>query len=426
MSERRPPRHVLTPEEQRAEQDELAVDHQQPEVSTPTPEAPESSASPETPEQPPTPEQQQDAANRFTDAELLGKSYPVRRLVSAIGNERVRAWESAKANTANAWDTPGKWVKQGLHDRASRKVDEINVNHKADRAAALKAGGPKRLLEYRLARIDKRYNRKRAKWGGKLDRRKQSLNTHVNRMNARTEAVKNDHEKRLAETRASYKAKKEKALARKSLRRELRTQGASWHETFAVMKDIPASQRKRIGEAALLAHASKKSASSAERSAEQSERRASGAERSMLNNIAKSEQFAGQAREADQTIEDITNNSIPEAQANLDALQEQLGQLADDDPERTGLLVKIQETEEQIKIYEERELPYWHSVAKNNRQQVDTLLSERAALQRAYQDHQETAARHFETAESKRATADEYTRQHAAATNEVLNSDGRN
>ena len=109
---------------------------------------------PISPETPLTPEEQHDAANRFTDAELLGRSYPVRRLVKTIGNERVHAWESAKAGVANAWDTPGKLIRQGLHDRASRKVDEINANHKAERDAALQSGVSNRLLQHRLNRID--------------------------------------------------------------------------------------------------------------------------------------------------------------------------------------------------------------------------------------------------------------------------------
>ncbi len=429
MSERGP-RHIVTQDDEPipnpdTNQDQLPFGPQpEAEQSTIVIQPPEEyAAPPEATEQLLTPEQQQDAANRFTDAELLGRSYPVRRLVKTIGNERVHAWESAKAGVANAWDTPGKLIRQGLHDRASRKVDEINANHKAEREAALQAGVSSRLLQHRLSRIDKKYNRKKARWGGRLDRRKQSLDARVNRMNARTESVKSNHEKRHAETIAFYKAKKEKALARKSLRRELRSQGASWHETFAVMKDIPQSERKRIGEAAIRVHASERSAKSSERSAKQSDRYASSAENSLLANVAKSERLANQAKEADQTIDAITSVHLPEARASLDALQEQLGQLPEDSPERSNLQVKIQETEDKIKVYEERELPYWHSVAKKYREQVNTLLSERASLQQIYQGHQETAARHSETAANQRRATQDYVNQRKTETNTVLNSE---
>lgn len=421
MSEQAP-RRVVTPDGE-PHPPQAAQPEAMPEPIIATHEESTAATEPISPETPLTPEEQHDAANRFTDAELLGRSYPVRRLVKTIGNERVHAWESAKAGVANAWDTPGKLIRQGLHDRASRKVDEINANHKAERDAALQSGVSNRLLQHRLNRIDKKYNRKKARWNGRLDRRKQSLDARVNRMNARTESVKNNHEKRHAETIAFYKAKKEKALARKSLRRELRSQGASWHETFAVMKDIPQSERKRIGEAAIRVHASERSAKSSERSAKQSDRYASSAENALLVNFAKSERLANQAQEADQTIDSITNIHLPEARANLGSLQEQLGQLPDDSPERSALQVKIQEAEEKIKIYEERELPYWHSVAKKYREQVNALLSERTALQQTYQSHQEAATHHSEAAAGQRRAAQDYVNQRYTETNTVLNSE---
>ncbi len=429
MSER-VPRRIVTQDDEPipnpdTNQDQLPFDPQpEAEQSTIVVQPPEEyAAPPEVIEQPLTPEQQQDAANRFTDAELLGKSYRVRRLVSTIGNQRTRTWEMSKAKVANAWDSPGKWIKQGLHDNANRKVEEINASHQADRKAVLESNVPKRLRDHRLARIDRKFNRKMKKWGGKLNERKAALNTHTNRMNARTESVKTNHEKRRAETIAYYKAAKVKAEARKSLRNELNAQGASWLEKNAIMKDIPQDQRKRIGEAALLAQASHRSAKTAERTAAQSERQASTAERSLLANVARSEQLANRAKEADQSIEDITNVQLPEARANLSSLQEQLGQLPDDSPDRTALQVKIQEAEDKIKIYEERELPYWHGIAKHYREQVNTLLDERAVLQQTYQSHQEAAAQHLDAAASKRAAADEYARQRSVETNTVLNSE---
>ncbi len=428
MSERGS-RHIVTTDEvpipnPYTNQDELFFDSQ-PETEHTTIDAQppeEYAAPPEAIEQPLTPEQQQDAANRFTDAELLGKSYRVQRLVSTIGNQRARTWEMSKAKVANAWDSPGKWIKQSLHDSANRKVEEINTDHKAARDAVLQSNVSKRLLDHRLARIDKKFNRKKEKWNSKLNERKTALSAHTSRMNARTELVKTNHEKRRAETIAYYKAAKVKAEARKSLRNELNAQGASWLEKNAIMKNLPQDQRKRIGEAALLAQASHRSAKTAERTAAQSERQASTAEQSLLANVARSEQLANRAKEADQSIEDITNVQLPEARANLSSLQEQLGQLPDDSPDRTALQVKIQEAEDKIKIYEERELPYWHGIAKHYREQVNTLLDERTALQQAHQTHQDTAAQHIEAAKSKRAAADEYARQHSAETNDLLNS----
>jgi hypothetical protein len=119
----------------------------------------------------------------------------------------------------------------------------------------------------------------------------------------------------------------------------------------------------------------------------------------------------------------LTNIQLPEARANLGSLQEQLGQLPDDSPERSALQVKIQEAEEKIKIYEERELPYWHSVAKKYREQVNALLSERTALQQTYQSHQEAATHHSETAANQRRATQDYVNQRKTETNTVLNSE---
>ena len=159
MSEQAP-RRVVTPDGE-PHPPQAAQPEAMPEPIIATHEESTAATEPISPETPLTPEEQHDAANRFTDAELLGRSYPVRRLVKTIGNERVHAWESAKAGVANAWDTPGKLIRQGLHDRASRKVDEINANHKAERDAALQSGVSNRLLQHRLNRIDKKYNRKK-------------------------------------------------------------------------------------------------------------------------------------------------------------------------------------------------------------------------------------------------------------------------
>jgi phosphatidylserine/phosphatidylglycerophosphate/cardiolipin synthase-like enzyme len=90
---------------------------------------------------------------------------------------------------------------------------------------------------------------------------------------------------------------------------------------------------------------------------------------------------------------------------------------------KTNNAAVIKQLEAFIKIYEERELPYWHSVAKKYREQVNALLSERTALQQTYQGHQETAARHSETAANQRRATQDYVNQRKTETNTVLNSE---
>ncbi|NCU38098.1 hypothetical protein EOL96_03535 [Candidatus Saccharibacteria bacterium] len=374
----------------------------------------------------PTPEAVQDTEDRFTDIELLGNSYQVRLKVNELGNKRTRAWESIKAKSANAWDMPDKIMKQALYNRAEDKMQKFETNHQAARNAVLEAGGSQRLVNHRLTRIDNKYNRKKAKWAPRRDQRKSSLDARVNQMTARTEAVKKNYERRNTAYVAELVKKKEEAFARKSLKHELRkNQGASLRETRAILKEIPAAQRKKIGETSLRARIAKEEATKTTETARQAKREVSRAEVLRGKNINKSIELANEAKNADATAKTIEEQQIPEQQTKTESLRAQLDTLGQDDPTREDILVQIQQSEERIKILKEREIPYWQSVAKKLREQEVTLLAERTALDRQIEKQIADASRHIEAADKQRVVADQYTTAHNEAINSALNPEER-
>lgn len=351
---------------------------------------------------------------RFEDGELLGKSYRIRRKVGELGNQRTHAWESLKARSHNALDTPGKVMRQGLYNRANNKVQELEQSHQSAREAALQAGGSQLLVNKRLARIDRKFNRKKAKWNNKRNAHKAKLDTRVNRMTKRTESVSKKHESQQKELIAELKARKEQALARRSLRRELRSEGTSWRETYAIMKDIPAEQRKKIGEAALLAQISQKTAKETRKFANDAEFKADKLQDTITANFEKSRKLANKAKEANDAYNDIQDNVLPGLKAELEEAKKA-------DPSDTMAQVRIIELEQRIDVLENRELPYWQDQAEKHRRQVVALTEQNELIRGRYTFAQDRVGSHFKNADKKAAAAKELEDRHQQAIHQVVN-----
>lgn len=388
----------------------------------------------------PSPEDTLDTATRFTDVELLGKSYRVRRAVHELGNRRARKWESMKASTTNALETPGKLVRQGLHDRAKRKFEEADQLHKnklAEIDAEINevANNPDLYARQRNKKLEK-LNKKRdkintkhggkvTKWQDRLTERRNVLNEQVSRMKNRREGVDKGYEKRRAELIATLKGKKELALARKTMRAELRRH-SSRRETNEILREIPLDQRKRVGEAALLAYTANRAATKQEQAAAKAERDATRAEAALLANIQKSEELAHKARAADEAIRDIQLHSIPEAKEKLQSLQDQLDTMDANDPSREAIRVQIHEAEDQLRLLTERELPYWHAEALKQRDAINTLYKARQEIQQQALEAKDEAAKSLDEVEQSRREAAQYTARQQEAITETLNAPERN
>lgn len=183
-----------------------------------------------------------DIEDRYTDAQILGKSYKVRRAVQETGTQSIKTWQGLKAKIRNTLDTPSKLVKQFAYNRAKSGHER--------REARLQTATSMRLQQKRLITFEKAKSR--------LEMRENNLNTHVGRMNQRVSSVNENATRRRQEYIDELKSKKETALARKAVREQLRLEGATRRETRSILSEIPRFQLDRVGQMAVLAETNRR------------------------------------------------------------------------------------------------------------------------------------------------------------------------
>jgi len=345
-----------------------------------------------------------------TDVEILGKHYPVRQMINEIGNQRMRAVESVTASWKNMLDTPGKMrlglaqsIAKGRLTRQERKAEA--VSHLSDR------NWLKRRRMRKLQKARDRFDRANAKYQGRKDR-----------MAARKENVGKNVEQRRADYRKELRVRREAALGRRALRRELRAQDAGRFEARAVLKDIPKEHLERVGKLAATAYASERKAAQADKQKKSTVRNENRTLEAIGDNRRRMSEAANQAKEADKTVNEYETIRIPKLKDHLTELRDKLKDRTDDDQDRDSLEMQIQQTEEQIKIYEQREVPYWKQVALSNRQRVITLNKNHDALTANLS--QNTAAKDTAVtdATAARATADAHKAELMKAAAEATDS----
>lgn len=304
-----------------------------------------------------------------TDIEILGKHYPIRQMIREVGNQRMRAVESASANWKNMLDTPGKMrlgvmrsIAQSRLDRQQRKADA--VSHLSDR------NWLKRRRMNKLRKAQERFQRADGKYQGRKDR-----------MAARKENVGKNVEQRRADYRKELRARRESALGRRALRHELRAQDAGRFEARAVLKDIPKEHLERVGKLAATAYASERKAAQADKQKNATINHETRTLKAIDDNRRRMTEAASEAKKANGIVEELKTVAIPKAKERLESLKAELEDYdGDDEQVRTNLQVQIQETENRIKMDEQREIPYWEQVALSNRQRVITLDENHSTL----------------------------------------------
>lgn len=341
-----------------------------PEASAPAPGdiAPVSPISPENLSAPDT-EPTTSTETLATDVEILGKHYPVRQMINEIGNQRMRAVESVTATWKNMLDTPGKMrlglaqsIAKGRLTRQQRKADA--VSHLSDR------NWLKRRRMRKLEKAQKRFDRANAKYQGRKDR-----------MAARRENVGKNVEQRRADYRKELRVRREAALGRRALRHELRAQDAGRFEARAVLKDIPKEHLERVGKLAATAYASERKAAQADKQKNATINHETRTLKAIDDNRHRMTEAASEAKKANGIVEELKTVAIPKAKERLESLKAELEDYdGDDEQVRTNLQVQIQETEERIKMNEEREIPYWEQVALSSRRRVITLDENHSTL----------------------------------------------
>ena len=176
-----------------------------------------------------------DAETLYTDAELLGNNYPVRRMIGEIGTQKVHAVEMIAARLRNISDTPRKLrlqFSQALAERRfnrhKRRVEE--VDHLDDSS---------KLKQRRMAKL--------AKVEAQFQRKTDNYDDHATMMQGRIDTVRHNTAERRNEKISELKTRRDRALGRKALRAELRAQGASHLEAAAVLRQTSAEHINRIG-----------------------------------------------------------------------------------------------------------------------------------------------------------------------------------
>ena len=331
-------------------------------------------------------------------------------MIREAGNQRMRAVESVSASWKNMLDTPGKMrlglVRSLAEGRLNRKKAKFEaVSHLSDR------NWLKRRRKNKMLKAQKKFDTANEKYQGRKDR-----------MTARRENVGKNVEQRRANYRKELRARRETALGRRALRHELRAQDAGRFEARAILKDIPKEHLERVGKLAATAYASERKAAQADKQKKATISHETRTLEAISDNRRRMGEAANEAKKADGIVEKLKTETIPKAKEHLESLQAQLDDYEDDDPARTSLQIQIQETEDRIAIYEQREVPYWSQVALSNRQRVLTLDENHSTLTANLTQNTTAKKAAVTNATAARATADTHKAELLKAAAEATDS----
>lgn len=361
-----------------------------------------------------------DADIRYSDVELLGKRYPVRQAVREIGNQRMKAIESVQATWHNALDTPGKIRRQfsvsiaeSRHNRQQARVDSLS--HLPDTHV-----------------LKRRHIAKLARTEGKLNNAKEKLTARTHQMESRTSAVQENAESRREIYVKELLGRREAALARKTLRHELRANGAGVFEARSLLKEIPETHIRRVGRVAAQAETSHKAFGQAERQQSKAAKQETKILADIENNERLIARYTLEAEDAHKTLAELTGDNDDEQpgegslrykESHLAELQSQLEELADDDPDRTSLQVQIDEAQHAVDIIKEREIPYWQSVAEKSARRAKNLEYERVKFRNRLENNKIAQANAGEVAEQHKQTLEEDLATRSTAAKTVLTNE---
>lgn len=305
-----------------------------------------------------------------TDAEILGKRYPVRRLVGETANTLQWGKERIAAGWNNAKEQPGLLKDKFMHGLAKSSYDRRKA--KLDEVAHLSDNHP----------LKKRRMRKLQKAEARLNRRKANLDRRKNRMSGRLETVKNAYESRREATIAKLSERAGKARARKALREEMRKeQNVGWFEAWAAAKEhvnsMPKDQRRRIASAVMNAAEASKNSQEASWQARYAERASADAQ----NRVEMLGQELGQTRvDLENTrqqageIADMEANLVT-VKENVAKLREKADSLSDDSANKFAATYEAIKAQQQQENMEKAIADYHKRLAELQRQETQLAQS---------------------------------------------------
>ena len=305
-----------------------------------------------------------------TDAEILGKRYPVRRLVGETANTLQWSKERIAAGWNNAKEQPGLLKDKFMHGLAKSSYDRRKA--KLDEVAHLSDNHP----------LKKRRMRKLQKAEARLNKRKANLERRQNRMSGRLETVKNAYESRREATIAKLSERAGKARARKALREEMRKeQNVGWFEAWAAAKEhvnsMPKDQRRRIASAVMNAAEASKNSQEASWQARYAERASADAQNRVESIGGQLQQTRTELNSMRQQAGEIANmeSDLVSVRENAAKLQEKADSLSDDSANKFAAMYEAVKAQQQQENMEKAIADYHKRLAELQRQETQLAQS---------------------------------------------------
>lgn len=305
-----------------------------------------------------------------TDAEILGRRYPVSRMIRDAGNTLQWGKERIAAGWNNAKEQPGLLKDKFMHGLAKSSYDRRKA--KLDEVAHLSDNHP----------LKKRRMRKLQKAEARLNRRKANLDRRKNRMSGRLETVKNAYESRREATIAELSERADKARARKALREEMRKeQNVGWFEAWAAAKEhvdsMPKYQLRRIASAVMNAAEASKNSQEASWQARYAERASADAQNRVESIGGQLQQTRTELNSMRQQTGEIANmeSDLVSVRENAAKLQEKADSLSDDSANKFAAMYEAVKAQQQQENMEKAIADYHKRLAELQRQETQLAQS---------------------------------------------------
>ena len=305
-----------------------------------------------------------------TDAEILGRRYPVSRMIRDAGNTLQWGKERIAAGWNNAKEQPGLLKDKFMHGLAKSSYDRRKA--KLDEVAHLSDNHP----------LKKRRMRKLQKAEARLNKRKANLERRQNRMSGRLETVKNAYESRREATIAELSERADKARTRKALREKMRKeQNVGWFESWAAAKEhvnsMPKDQLRRIASAVMNAAEASKNSQEASWQARYAERASADAQNRVESIGGQLQQTRTELNSMRQQAGEIANmeSDLVSVRENAAELQEKADSLSDDSANKFAAMYEAVKAQQQQENMEKAIADYHKRLAELQRQETQLAQS---------------------------------------------------
>ena len=310
-----------------------------------------------------------------TDAEILGRRYPVSRMIRDAGNTLQWGKERIAAGWNNAKEQPGLLKDKFMYGLAKSSYDRRKA--KFDEVAHLSDNHP--LKKRRMRKLQNAENR--------VNKRKADIDRRQNRMSGRLETVKNAYESRREATIAELSERADKARARKALREEMRSKrkeqnvDVGWFEAWVVAKEhvdsMPKDQRRRIASAVMNAAEASKNSQEASWQARYAEQASADAQNRVESIGGQLQQTRTELNSMRQQAGEIANmeSDLVSVRENAAKLQEKADSLSDDSANKFAAMYEAIKAQQQQENMEKAIADYHKRLAELQRQETQLAQS---------------------------------------------------